>query len=67
MAKRVVEEAVGSWNKRKDAANGEKNDRMCQKCLDARRGNIENTLTFYKELPKDVRCHQLCSRFLLTT
>ena len=24
MAKRVVEEAVGSWNKRKDVENGEK-------------------------------------------
>ena len=31
-------EAVGSWNKRKDVENCEKNDRMCLKCYDSRRG-----------------------------
>ena len=41
MAKRVVEEAVGSWDKRKYVDNGEKNDCMGQKCYDARRGNIK--------------------------
>ena len=33
MAKRVVEEAVGSWNKRKYVENGEKNDRMCKSAM----------------------------------
>ena len=41
MVKRAVEEAVGNGDKRKNVENGEKKDRMCQKCHDARRGNIE--------------------------
>ena len=36
----AVEKVVGNWDQRKDVENGE-DDRMCEKCDDARRGNIE--------------------------
>ena len=34
------EMGCGSWDQRKDVENGE-DDRMCEKCYDARWGNIE--------------------------
>ena len=35
------QKVVGSWDQKKDVENGEEDDRMCEKCHDARRGNIE--------------------------
>ena len=40
MEKWVVGKVVGNWDQRENVENG-KDDRMCEKCYTARRGNIE--------------------------
>ena len=63
----------GLWKKLWEAGIRGKMRRMvkkmteCAKRVEMLDGAISRYFIFYKELPKDVRCHQLCSRFSLTT
>ena len=42
MEKRALEKVVGSWDQRKNVENGEEDDRMCERCSGARRGNSKS-------------------------
>ena len=41
MEKWVVGKVVGNWDQRENMDNGKEGNRMCEKCYNARWGNIE--------------------------
>ena len=47
-----MEKAARNRDQRKDVENGEENDRMCQKCHDARRGSIEIFIYSTRSYPR---------------